>query len=107
MRGRITKVAIGNERESIGKDDLFQKTRKNKHNSALDYDRGGPPPKLDLRDKLPCPNDWTCDQMRKEGNEESVVDEVPDSLHVSPINIDRIREAGESVEADSNWKNDL
>ena len=62
---------------------------------------------MDLRDKLPGPNDWTCDEVRKKRDEQRVIDEVSNSLHLLPIDIDRVRKAGKSIEADAYRKNDL
>ena len=45
--------------------------------------------------------------MREKCNEQSVVDQISDGLHFSPIDIKRVRKAGERVEADPNWENNL
>ena len=53
-------------------------------------------------DELLCPNDRTVNQVRKKCNEHRVIDRVSDGLHLSPIDVERIRETGEGVEADAN-----
>src|SRR4029077_1619303 len=45
--------------------------------------------------------------MRKKCNEQRVIDRVSDRLHLSPIDVEGVRETGEGVEADADWKHDL
>src|SRR4029077_5304316 len=45
--------------------------------------------------------------MRKKCNEQRVIDRVSDGLHLSPIDVEGVRETGEGVEADADWKHDL
>src|SRR5262245_39972533 len=45
--------------------------------------------------------------MGEKCNEERIIDRVSDGLHLSPIDIEGVGEAGECVEADADGKHDL
>src|SRR5437764_7992843 len=97
----IAEVSIGDHSETIGKHHLLNQTGQHKNNAALNHNRRWPSPALDLRDELPSPDDRACNKMRKKCNEQRVIDEVSNSLHLTPIDIHRVRQTGERVKADS------
>src|SRR5437773_1856702 len=105
--GRIAKIRVGHDRETIGKDHLLQQARQNKNDTALNHDRRRAPPVLNLGNKLPSPNNWSCNKMREKCNKQRIVDQVSDCLHFPPIDIEGIRKTGERVEADSDRENNL
>src|SRR6266498_516136 len=107
MRRRIIEIAIGHDSESIGKHHLLNQTGQNKNDAALHHNRRRATPVLDLRDELPGPNDWTGYEVRKKRDEQRVIDEASNCLHLSPIDIDGVRKAGKSIEAHAYGENNL
>ena len=107
MRGRVAKVRVSDNGETIGKNHLLQQTRQDKDDTALNHNCRWLPPVLDLRNKLPGANDRPCNKMREKCNEQRVVDQVSDGLHFSPIDVECVRKTGEGIEADSNREDNL
>src|SRR4029077_18074660 len=100
-------IAIGHASESIGKHHFLNQAAHNKNDAALHHNRRTATPVLDLRDELPCSNDWTRDEVREKRDEQCVIDEVSNGLHLPPIDIDGVGKAGESIEADAYRENNL
>ena len=104
---RIIEISIGHDGESIGEYHLLNQTGQNKNNAALHHNWSRTSKILDLRDKLPGPNDWTRNEVREKCDEQRVVDEVSDGLHLSPIDIDGVGKTGKGVKADAYRENNL
>src|SRR4029077_17004513 len=107
VRRGIIEISVGYYRESVGKHHLLNQAAQNKNDAALDHNRRRATPVLNLRDELPCSNDWPRDEVREKRDEQCVIDEVSNSRHLSPIDIDRVGKAGESIEADAYRENNL
>src|SRR4029077_5220335 len=105
MSSQIIEIRIGHNGKSIGKHHLLQKTRQDKNNSALHYNCRRAPPELDLRNELPGASDRTINKMREKRNEQCIVDEISNSLHLSPVDVDGVRKTCKGIEADSERKN--
>src|SRR6478735_205430 len=50
--------------------------------------------------------DRSCDEVREHGNEAGEIDEVRHRLRLAAVDIDRVTERLESIEADPEWQDD-
>src|SRR5262245_55450960 len=107
MRHRIVEVRIGDHGEPIGKHHFFYQTYYDEDDSTLNHNRRRASPRPDLTNELPGTNDRTGNEVRKKCNKQRVIDRISDGLHLSPIDVQRIGETGERVEADADRKHDL
>src|SRR4026209_308481 len=107
MRHGVTEVSVRHSGEAVGKDHFFYQTCYDEDNATLDYNCRRASPRPDLMNELPGTNDRTGNEMREKCYEQCIVDEVPLSLHFAPVDIERVRETGERVEADADRQDDL
>src|SRR5215472_11544147 len=107
MGSGIPEVAVRDHRKAIGKYHLLQESRQNENDATLDDNPRWPFPAWNLRDELPRANDGAGNEMREKCNEQRVVNEVPLSLHFSPVDVERVGKTRERVEADTDWQYDL
>src|SRR5436190_10825544 len=107
VRRRIVEVRIGHHGEAIGEHNFFYQTCYDEDDSTLDYNCRRALPRPDLTNELPGTNDRTGNQMRKECNEERVIDRVSHGLHFSPIDVEGVGQTGKGVEADADGQDNL
>ena len=69
--------------------------------------RGGAARLGELGDELGRAHDRTRDEVREEGHEQSVVEKVLGRLGAAQIDVERVGEGREGVEADSDGKDDV
>src|SRR5262245_8461472 len=107
VRRWIVEVRIGDHCEAVREHHLLYQARHHENDSTLDHNCGRGSPRPDLTDELPSTNDRTGNQVGKKRDEKRVIDRVSNGLHLSPIDVERVRETGECVEADADRKHDL
>ena len=103
----IGEVTVGDESELIRADQLLDEAGQDHGTAALPFFGGGRTPVEVIEEEFAGAHDRPGDQLREERDEERVIHIAADGGLFAAIDIDHIRDALESVEADAERKDDM
>ena len=104
---RVIEVAVSDEPELIGANQLLYVTGENHRAAVLPFQPGGRFPVEVIEEKFFGPYDGACHQLRKERHKQGIVDIAADNRLFCAIDVNHITNALERVEADAQGKNDI
>jgi hypothetical protein len=93
--------------EVIGQDHFFEHPPDHQPKSLLQHFQIDDPRALELGEQVRRPFDWTCHQLRKEGDEREKVQIVASRRHGPAVDIDGIAHRLKGVKRDAHGQDDI